>query len=124
MVQLLTKVKIVDNTGGTIGRCIKILKPHNRKFAILGDIILITIVKAVVGSKIKKGEVYKAVIVQTGTTSSGYEKYQQNSVVLVKINEKTKELTPIGTIIKTVISYNLKYKQGCQKLVNLAKTTI
>jgi ribosomal protein L14 len=90
MIQLLTKVNIIDNSGGLRGRCIKILKPHNRDTAKIGDIILVSILeitnKINSGSspvkgrgsssqgggegvakqnKITKGSIYKALVVRT-----------------------------------------------------------
>jgi large subunit ribosomal protein L14 len=65
MIKLLTKVNIIDNTGGIIGRCIKILRPKNVKEAKIGDIILVTIVKSLKTSNIKKGDLFKAIVVRT-----------------------------------------------------------
>jgi len=65
MIQLLTHVDIIDNSGGKTGQCIKILKPAGRKYAILGDEILVTIKKESNTGKVKKGTVHRALIVQT-----------------------------------------------------------
>jgi len=117
MISLLTTVQIIDNSGGIIGRCIKILKPHNRKYAKLGELILISILKTIPGSKIRKGEVYKATIIRT---KRGEVKFDSNAVILVKTSPKTTDLTPIGSSIKGVLPYSLKYKLGCAKLLSLA----
>ncbi len=123
MIYLLTTVQIIDNSGGIIGRCIKILSPHNRNYAKLGDVILISIIKSIPSSKIKKGEIYKAVVVRT-TSPSNHISFSNNSVILVKTNPKTTELTPIGSAIKGILPDNLKYKIGCYKLLSLAKFSI
>jgi large subunit ribosomal protein L14 len=135
MIQLLTKVNIVDNSGGVIGRCIKILKPHDRDYAKIGDLILVSILEIakVEGdkkggstansirdtNKIKKGTMFKALVVRTKskTFSSAKKKsvsFDENAVVLIKSNpgvsntaqKKTNifELPPIGTRIKGPIS--------------------
>jgi ribosomal protein L14 len=88
MIQLLTKVNIIDNSGGLKGRCIKILKPHNRDTAKIGDIILVSILeitnkinsgsnapqkggssgpegRVAKQNKITKGSIYKALVVRT-----------------------------------------------------------
>ena len=123
MISLLTVVQIVDNSGGIVARCIKILKPHNRKYAQVGDLILVSIQKTIPSSKIRKGEIYKATVVRTKV---GKIRFDMNAVILVKSNPKTIELSPIGTSIKGVLSQQLKYHSGCGKLLALAgvKNTI
>jgi len=117
MISLLTRVEIIDNSGGIVGKCIKILKPHNRKYGKVGDLILVSILKTIPTSKIRKGEIYKATIVRTKTTEVRFE---ENGVVLVKTSPKTTELTPIGSSIKGVIPGELKRKRGCSKIVAIA----
>lgn len=113
MIQLLTKVKIIDNSGGAIGRCIKILKPHGRDYAKIGDIILVSVIetaKQVKEPRIKKGTMFKALVVQTKTNPYlGAASFDTNAVVLLKSNNAHKkvqlsELPPIGTRIKGPIS--------------------
>lgn len=110
MIQLLTKVNIVDNSGAVLGRCIKILKPHNRDYAKIGDLILVSILdiaRAPGGAstgpssktgapstsirdinKIKKGTMFKALVVRTKSKAfaSAPQKsvsFDQNSVILM-----------------------------------------
>lgn len=135
MIQLLTKVKIIDNSGGVVGRCIKILRPHGRDNARVGDMILVSILEIAKieggknqkgsisassireSNKIKKGTMFKALVVRTKTNMSSATKaasYDENSVVLLKsasgaganAKKQTKmdELPPIGTRIKGPIS--------------------
>jgi len=65
MIILLSKVRITDNSGGLEGRCIKILRPAGRKYAKLGDMILVSVLKSLPGSNIKSGDIHKAIIVRT-----------------------------------------------------------
>jgi ribosomal protein L14 len=138
MIQLLTKVKIIDNSGGVEGRCIKILKPHGRDNAKIGDTILVSILeiakieggkKGSAGAssiresnKIKKGTMFKALVVRTKTnTEKKAASYDENAVVLLKsasaagVNAKKQtkleELPPIGTRIKGPISVLLERKE-------------
>lgn len=76
MIRLLSKVKIIDNSGGLLGRCIKILKPKvqgspKKAYASVGDLILISVLKTIPGSKIKKGDLFKAVVVRTKKRPNG-----------------------------------------------------
>jgi large subunit ribosomal protein L14 len=123
MISLLTKVHIIDNSGGVLGRCIKVLKPHNRKHANIGDLIVISILKTIPSSKIRKGDVYKAIVVRTVSSShygTGNVIFNTNSVILVKTTPKSIDLTPIASSIKGVLPYILKYRKGCGKLLALA----
>jgi len=69
MIQLETILKVLDNSGAKTVKCIKVLNGFNRRFAILGDTIIVSIQrlrnKARLTSKVKKGEVHKAVIIRT-----------------------------------------------------------
>lgn len=123
MVQVQSKVHIIDNTGGLVGQCIKVLKPKEGKIAKLGDLILLSIKKHRVGSKIKKGELHKALIVRTKITKRAKIniEYSDNAVLLVK---DLGELTPIGNRFKGPISSVLRKKKGSQKLMLLAKFII
>ena len=73
MVRISTKVKIIDNSGGLWGRCIAVLTPKNKsqkkRYAKIGDLILISLIKVMPGSKYKKGDTIRAVVVRTNKTS-------------------------------------------------------
>lgn len=132
MIQLQTKVKIIDNSGGFIGRCIKILEPHGRDFAKVGDIILISIKETVNfplggnkgkktlkgGSpsgrrdKITKGSMSKALVVRTKSHNlKNVGLFNDNAVILLKSNvsntKKNLGITPMGSRIKGPISNEL-----------------
>ena len=66
MIGLLSKVVIIDNSGGLIGRCIKVLKNGvNHPLGNIGDIIIVSVIKTSSGSLIQKGDIHKALIVRT-----------------------------------------------------------
>lgn len=119
MIQLMTKVNIIDNSGGNIGRCIKILHPHGRKYAKIGDIILVSIQEIVSGNNsnannsknktsnlatakdMTKGAMYKALVVRTkmsnGLTNFNKKtaQFDDNAVVLIKSGQQAKGQTRI-----------------------------
>lgn len=121
MIKLQSKVKIIDNSGGIIGQCIRILKPKKSSTAKVGDLILVSVKKQRVGSKIKKGDVHRAILVRTKRTNVGNIVFEDNAVILVK---DTPDITPIGNRLKGPISGIFKKKQGGQKLILLAKYII
>jgi large subunit ribosomal protein L14 len=128
MIQLLTKVTIIDNTGGKVGTCIKVLAPKNRKEAKVGDIILVSIKKTAANSKVTRGGLYKGLVVRTkkeidnGVTKT---KYSSNAIVLIKQaqSKKKHDYLPIGTRIKGAISSKIQKQEGCLKIHYMAKNT-
>jgi len=115
MLQLLSKVKIIDNSGGRAGRCINVVRPGGRKYAKIGDIVLITVKKARPGGRIKKGSLHKAIVVKTKTgikrKGRWLGKWNSNGVVLIKNNG------PIASRIKGGISTYLR-RLGRGKKIN------
>ena len=100
MIGLLTKVKIVDNSGAIEGRCIRIYGKKDKGF--IGDSILLSITSIAKGSSLKRGEKYKALIVRLKKDSSlspFLTRWDDNAVVLIK-----GDLSPIGSRIKGPIS--------------------
>ena len=123
MLQLNTKVKVLDNSGAVKARIIKIL--NKKKFGKVGGLVLVSIVKNLRGSKIRKGSVQKAIIVRTNTSTRGLHcktRWFENSIVLVK--EKGNDYLPIGSRIKGVLSSELKNKIGCKKITSLCGKTL
>lgn len=123
MLQLLSKVEIIDNSGGTRGRIIKIL--NKKKYGKVGGLVLLTVTKNVPNSKIRKGTIHKAIIVRTSVKNRGLDKstlFFSNSVVLVKVNGN--DYLPIGSRIKGPISSELKGKVGCGKILALGNKII
>ena len=138
MIQLLTKVNIIDNSGGAIGKCIKILNPHGRNYAKVGDIILVSIKETLklnnitsgAHNKVVKGSLFKALVVRTKVSSiKNSGTFDDNAVILLKSNVGSSakvltELAPLGTRIKGPISIELSLKNGdnkYQKILSLSK---
>jgi large subunit ribosomal protein L14 len=133
MVSLQTKVNIIDNSGGLIGRCIKVLTPKNKKVAKIGDLILLSVQKTILkdsgltAAKVQRGDIYKALVVRTKKerrANSTSTRWEENAVVLVKTPEKGLDLLPVGTRVKGPISVALKLVPGNQKIIALAKQTL
>jgi large subunit ribosomal protein L14 len=102
MIKLLTKLAIIDNSGGLIGRCIWL----RRKTATIGDLIKVSILKTSSSSLLKKGDVHLALIVRTKFSHKGVN-FNDNAIILLKQND----LSPIGTRIKGPISTKIKNKK-------------
>jgi large subunit ribosomal protein L14 len=87
MIQMQTALEVADNSGAKKLMCIKVLGGSKRKYASVGDVIVVSIKEAIPNSKVKKGDVYKAVIVRTkkevGRSDGLYIKFDENSAVLI-----------------------------------------
>lgn len=111
MIQLQTVLKVSDNSGGRTVKCIKVLGGFKRKAAKVGDIILVSVKslrkKKRINSKVKKGEVYKAVVVRSKI------KQRRKNGVLIKSFENSvsilnKKNVPLATRIKGLIDRKLR----------------
>ena len=122
MIQQRTVLKVSDNSGAKTVRCLKVLGGFKKKYAKLGDIIVISIQqlrnKSKKTSKVKKKEIYKALIIRTKTKyrkKTGYEKFfKENTVVLLN-----KQGNPVGTRIIGPIPRSLK-KKNLQKFISIS----
>lgn len=118
MIQAQTKLIIADNSGAKQAQCIKVLGGSKRRYASLGDVIVVAIKSATPNGKIKKGAVEKAVIVRTHKEVSRpdgtYIRFQDNAAVI--IDEK---LEPIATRIFGPVARELR-DHGFMKIVSLA----
>jgi large subunit ribosomal protein L14 len=118
MVQSETVLDVADNSGARRVLCIKVLGGSRRKYASLGDIIVVSVKEANPNSKVKKGDVMKAVIVRTakevGRPDGSYIKFDSNSAVLID-NQRE----PIGTRIFGPVARELRAKQF-MKILSLA----
>jgi len=118
MVQTQTVLDVADNSGARRVLCIKVLGGSRRKYASLGDIIVVSVKEASPNSKVKKGDVMKAVIVRTakevGRADGSYIKFDSNSAVLID-NQRE----PIGTRIFGPVARELRAKQF-MKILSLA----
>jgi large subunit ribosomal protein L14 len=118
MVQTTTTLDVADNSGAKKLMCIRVLGGTRRKYASLGDVIVVSIKEAIANSKVKKGEVARAVIVRTKKEVSrqdgSYIRFDSNSAVLVD-----KDNEPIGTRIFGPVARELRAKRF-MKIISLA----
>jgi large subunit ribosomal protein L14 len=118
MIQTESILDSADNSGAKKLMCIKVLGGTRRKYASVGDVIVVSIKEAIPDSKVKKGEVKRGVIVRTRKEISrqdgSYIRFDQNSVVL--INEAGE---PIGTRIFGPVARELRAKKF-MKIISLA----
>jgi large subunit ribosomal protein L14 len=118
MVQSETILDVADNSGARKVLCIKVLGGTRRKYASLGDIIVVSVKEAIPNAKVKKGDVMKAVIVRTtkevGRADGSYIKFDSNSAVLID-NQRE----PIGTRIFGPVARELRAKKF-MKILSLA----
>jgi large subunit ribosomal protein L14 len=118
MVQTTTTLDVADNSGAKKIMCIRVLGGTKRKYASLGDIIIVSIKEAIPNAKVKKGEVARAVIVRTKKEVSrqdgSYIRFDANSAVLVD-----KDNEPVGTRIFGPVARELRAKRF-MKIISLA----
>jgi large subunit ribosomal protein L14 len=118
MVQTTTTLDVADNSGAKKIMCIRVLGGTKRKYASIGDVIVVSIKEAIPNSKVKKGEVAKAVIVRTKKEVSrqdgSYIRFDTNSAVLVD-----KDNEPVGTRIFGPVARELRAKRF-MKIISLA----
>jgi len=118
MIQTQTILNVADNSGAKKAMCIKVLGGSKRKYATVGDVIVVAVKSAVPNSKIKKGNVEKAVIIRTHKEvrrpDGSYIRFDDNAAVII---DDKKE--PIGTRIFGPVSRETRYA-GFMKIVSLA----
>ena len=118
MIQMRTILEVADNSGARRVQCIKVLGGSRRRYASLGDVIVVSIKEALPGTKVKKGEVAKAVVVRTRSQASrsdgSYIRFDENSAVLINA-----QLEPIGTRIFGPVARELRAKKF-MKIISLA----
>lgn len=118
MIQMQSRLKVADNSGAKEVMCIKVLGGSKRRTASVGDIIVVSIKEALPNSKVKKGDVAKAVIVRTihkiRRPDGSYIRFDDNSAVLINASKE-----PIGTRIFGPVARELRAAQFV-KIVSLA----
>ena len=118
MIQLQTVLDVADNSGAKKLFCIKVLGGSKRKYASVGDIIVASVREAMPNSKVKKGDVVKAVVVRTskalGRPDGSYIRFDDNSGVVIN---NAKE--PVGTRIFGPVARELRAKKF-MKIISLA----
>jgi len=118
MIQMQTILNVADNSGAKRVACIKVLGGSKRRYASVGDVIVVAVKEALPNSKVKKGDVMKAVIVRTvkevKRLDGSYLKFDENSAVLI-----TNQMEPVGTRIFGPVARELRAKQF-MKIISLA----
>ena len=122
MIQMQTNLLAADNSGAKRLQCIKVLGGSKRRYAGLGDVIVVSVKEAIPNSKVKKGSVVKAVIVRTAKETrrgdGSYIRFDDNSAVLInQANE------PIGTRIFGPVARELRAK-SFMKIISLAPEVV
>jgi large subunit ribosomal protein L14 len=118
MIQMRTILDVADNSGAKRVQCIKVLGGSRRRYAALGDVIVVSIKEALPGSKVKKGDTARAVVVRTRREyrrqDGSYIKFDDNSAVLINTQQE-----PVGTRIFGPVARELRGKRF-MKIISLA----
>jgi large subunit ribosomal protein L14 len=118
MIQMQSVLQVADNSGARRVACVKVLGGSQRRYASIGDVIIVSVREALPGSRVKKKQIHKAVVVRTtkeiGRTDGSYIRFDDNSCVLIDNNRE-----PIGTRIFGPVARELR-AQRFMKIVSLA----
>lgn len=118
MIQMQTELDVADNSGAKRVMCVKVLGGSRRRYATIGDIIVVSIREAMPNSKVKKGDVARAVIVRTAKAvrrrDGSYIRFDTNSVVLVSAQGE-----PVGTRVFGPVARELRGRRF-SKIISLA----
>jgi large subunit ribosomal protein L14 len=122
MIQEETNLVVADNSGAKKVRCIRVLGGHDKRYAGIGDVIVVSVKAALPGASVKKGEVSRAVVVRTKKETrrrdGSYIRFDENAAVLV--NEQGE---PRGTRVFGPVARELREKQF-MKIVSLAPEVV
>ena len=118
MIQMQTNLEVADNSGARRVQCIKVLGGSKRKYASVGDVIVVSIKEAIPRGRVKKGDVIQAVVVRTAKEirrpDGSSIRFDRNAAVLIN-----KQGEPIGTRIVGPVTRELRAKQF-MKIISLA----
>jgi len=118
MIQMQSNLDVADNSGARRVQCIKVLGGSKRKYAVIGDIIVVSVKEAIPRGRVKKGDVHRAVIVRTAKEirrpDGSSIRFDHNAAVLI-----TPQNEPIGTRIFGPVTRELRARQF-MKIVSLA----
>jgi large subunit ribosomal protein L14 len=118
MIQLRSMLEVADNSGAKRVQCVKVLGGSHRKYARLGDVVVVSVKEALPDSNVKKGSVTKAVVVRTRREArrpdGSYIRFDQNAVVLINAQGE-----PVGTRIFGPVARELRWKEY-MKIISLA----
>ncbi len=122
MIQMQTMLNVADNSGAKRVQCIKVLGGSKRRYASMGDIIRITIKEAIPNSRVRKGDVFFAVVVRTRKgvrrPDGSLIRFDRNAVVLLNAQKQ-----PVGTRIFGPVTRELRSKEF-MRIVSLAPEVI
>ena len=122
MIQMQTVLDVADNSGAKVVRCIKVLGGSRRRYATLGDVIVVSVQKSLPGSSVKAGSVVKGVIVRTKKAArrddGSYVRFDRNALVLVDNDNN-----PRGTRIFGAVARELRERKF-MKIVSLASEVV
>lgn len=122
MIQTETVLDVADNSGAKRVMCIKVLGGSRRRYASLGDVIVVSVKEALPNSRVKKGDVAKAVVVRTtrevARPDGSYVKFDGNSAVLINDSRE-----PVGTRIFGPVARELRAKRF-MKIISLAPEVV
>jgi len=122
MIQMQTELTVADNSGARIVECIKVLGGSKKRYARVGDIVKISVKEAIPRSKVKQGDVLKAVVVRTAKgikrNDGSLIRFDNNAVVLLNNQEQ-----PIGTRIFGPVTRELR-SEKFMKIISLAPEVI
>ncbi|MFZ5792181.1 MAG: 50S ribosomal protein L14 [Pseudomonadota bacterium] len=118
MIQMQTNLEVADNSGARRVQCIKVLGGSKRKYATVGDVIVVSVKEAIPRGRVKKGDVHQAVIVRTANAirraDGSLIRFDRNAAVLIN-----KQGEPIGTRIFGPVTRELRAKKF-MKIISLA----
>lgn len=118
MIQMQSRMNVADNSGAKEVMCIKVLGGSKKRYAQIGDIVIVSIKEALPTAKVKKGDVAKAVVVRTvqklRRTDGSYIRFDDNAAVLINAAKE-----PVGTRIFGPVARELRAKSFV-KIVSLA----
>ena len=122
MIQQETRLNVADNTGAKQALCIKVLGGSRKRYARLGDMIVVTVKKAIPNSNVKKGSVCKAVVIRVRKESKrkdgSYIRFDDNAVVIIDNQNE-----PAGTRVFGPVARELREKRY-MKILSLAPEVI
>jgi len=122
MIQLRTILDVADNSGARKVQCIKVLGGSRRKYATVGDVIVVAVKETIPGSNVKKGSVAKAVVVRTKKEirrpDGSYIRFDRNSAVIINNQNE-----PVGSRVFGPIARELREKDF-MKIISLAPEVI
>ena len=118
MIQMQTNLDVADNSGARRVQCIKVLGGSKRRFASVGDVIVVSVKEAIPRGRVKKGEIHRAVVVRTAKeirrADGSAIRFDSNAAVLISAQNE-----PIGTRIFGPVTRELRAK-NYMKIISLA----